>query len=256
MEQIPLIEFDPDKKAIIEPRLVVEGKSPSEYCIMTFLGGVIRKLRDEGRLERIQELQLPAPSTHPNEVWKLEYEGETVVVAHPGVGAALAAGSFEELIALGCRKFVACGSAGVLKSELRRGAVIIPSFAIRDEGASYHYCPPAREIALDKKVIKKLEAVLIKHSINHEVGKTWTTDGFYRETKSKVENRIKEGCITVDMECSALIAVADFRGVVFGQYLMAGDDVSGEEWDPRYVDNKLSFDEKVFWLSVEACLSL
>jgi uridine phosphorylase len=256
MEQIPLIEFDPEKKAIIEPTLVVGGRSPSEYCVMTFFGGVIRKLRDEGRLEKIQELQLPAPTTYPNEVWKLEFEGEILVVAHPGVGAALAAGSFDELIGLGCRKFIACGSAGVLKSELKRGAVVIPARAVRDEGASFHYCPPAREIGMDNKVVEKLESVLVKHGINYKIGKTWTTDGFYRETKSKVDKRNKEGCITVEMECSALLAVADFRQVVFGQYLMAGDDISGEEWDPRYVDNKLSFDEKVFWLAVEACLSL
>jgi uridine phosphorylase len=254
--QIPLTEFDPDKTAIIEPSLVVNGKSPSEYCVMPFFGGVIRKLISEGRLEKISELQLPAPSIHPNEVFRLEFEGKILVVAHPGVGAALAAGSFDELIALGCRKFVACGSAGVLKPVLKRGAVVIPACAVRDEGASYHYCSPAREIEMDKNVVGKLESVLVKHGINYEIGKTWTTDGFYRETRGKVDKRGKEGCISVDMECSALLAVAHFRKVVFGQYLMAGDDVSGEEWDPRYVDNKLSFDEKVFWLAVEACLIL
>ena len=58
------------------------------------------------------------------------------------------------------------------------------------------------------------------------------------------------------MECSALMAVARFRNVVLGQYLAAGDDISSDEWDPRYVDNKLPFQEKVFWLSVEACFSL
>ena len=53
--QIPLAEYDPDKKAIIEPSLVVEGKSPSEYCVMPFFGAAVRKLRDEGKLEKIQE---------------------------------------------------------------------------------------------------------------------------------------------------------------------------------------------------------
>jgi uridine phosphorylase len=256
IEQIPLAEFDHDRKAIIEPSLLVKGKSPSEYCVMSFFGGVIRKLLDEGRLDKIQELLMPSPSVHPNEAYRLEYGSKIVIVVHPGIGAALAAGTFEELIALGCRKFVACGSAGVLKPELKRGTVVIPSLAVRDEGISYHYCPPAREIEADRKVVKKLESVLIKHGINYEIGKTWTTDGFYRETKSKIDKRSKEGCIAVDMECSALIAVANFRKVVFGQYLAAGDDVSGEEWDSRYVDNRLSINEKVFWLSVEACLSL
>ncbi len=257
-KQIPLTEFDPDKKAIIEPTQVVKGagKSPSEYCVMTFFGGVIRKLLDEGKLDKVLDFLLPSPSVYPNEAYQMEFEGKTIVIAHPGVGSALAAGTFEELIAAGCRKFVACGGAGVLKSELNRGMVIIPDTAVRDEGTSFHYCPPSREIRMKKPVIKKLEKVLLKHHINYEIGKVWTTDGFYRETKNRVKNRTKEGCIAVEMECSAFLAVADFRGVVFGQYLAAGDDVSGDEWDYRYVDNVASINEKVFWLSVEACLSL
>jgi uridine phosphorylase len=255
-EIIPILEFDANKRAIIEPSEVIKGKSPTEYCVMTFFGGVLRKLMEEGRLDKFQELLLPSPTVYPNEVYRIEFEGKTLAVAHPGVGAALAAGTFEELIAMGCRKFVACGSSGVLKPELKRGAVIIPEKAVRDEGASYHYCPPAREIRMKEDVVKKLESVLLKHKIDYEIGKTWTTDGFYRETKGKIKKRTHEGCVAVDMECSAFLAVADFRGVVFGQYLTAGDDVSGEEWDLRYVDDTMSFHEKVFWLSVEACLSL
>jgi uridine phosphorylase len=216
----------------------------------------MRKLIEEGRLVKIQDLMIPAPSVHPNVVYKMEYEEKTIAVAHPGIGAALAAGTLEELIALGCRRFVACGSAGVLKPELKRGAVIIPRLAVRDEGTSYHYCPPAREIEMDAVIVRKLEKVLMKQGISYEIGKTWTTDGFYRETKGKVANRGAEGCLTVDMECSALIAVAEFRDVAFGQYLAVADDVSGDEWDPRNVDDRLSFNEKVFWLSVEACMSL
>jgi nucleoside phosphorylase len=60
----------------------------------------------------------------------------------------------------------------------------------------------------------------------------------------------------VEMECSALMSVAKFRDVPFGQYLGAGDDVSGNEWDPRIVSDTMPFTEKLFWLSVEACLSL
>jgi uridine phosphorylase len=253
---IPLLEFDPDNKAIIEPQLTVKGKSPSGYCVMTFFGRVIQKLLAEKKIEIVQDLFLPAPSTYPSYVYKLEFEGKTVAVVHPGIGASLAAGSFDELIALGCKKFVACGTAGVLKSELNMGSVVIVETAVRDEGTSFHYAPPSREIAADKKVISKLEKVLEKHRIKYTTGKTWTTDGFYRETKGKVAKRLAEGCITVEMEASALLAVAGFRRVAFGQYLMAADDVSGENWDPRYVRDRISSDEKVFWLSVEACLSL
>ena len=253
---IPLLEFDTAKQAIIEPNLVIKGKSPSEYCVLTFFGKVVRKLIDEKKLEIVEELFLPAPLTVPSYLYRLEFEGKILTVAHPGIGASLAAGSLEDLIALGCRKFVACGTAGVLKSELNLGSVIIVDSAVRDEGTSYHYCPPSREIPADEKVVKKLEKVLVKHNVSHSIGKTWTTDGFYRKTKAKVAKRAGEGCVAVDMEASALIAVAAFRGVPFGQYLMACDDVSGDAWDPRYVNNRISSDEKVFWLAVEACLSL
>jgi uridine phosphorylase len=211
---------------------------------------------DEGKLEKVQDLLLPSPSVYPNEAYRLGHEGKAILVVHPGIGAALAAGTFDELIALGCRKFVACGSAGVLRTELKRDTLVIPSSAVRDEGTSFHYCPPSRDIAMDRGVIQKLEAVLKKQNINYYIGKTWTTDGFYRETKGKVANRCAEGCLTVDMECSALLAVAGFRNVTFGQYFAVADDVSGDEWDPRDADERLSFHERLFWLSVEACLSL
>jgi len=109
---------------------------------------------------------------------------------------------------------------------------------------------------MNEEVVNNLELVLQKHKVNYEIGKTWTTDAPYRETKGKIDQRRAEGCLTVDMECSALLAVAKFRRVEFGQYLAVGDDVSGDEWDPRYVDDRMPFQKKVFWLSVEACLSL
>lgn len=63
---------------------------------------------------------------------------------------------------------------------------------------------------------------------------TWTTDGFYRETKEKVEYRKSEGCSVVEMECSALAACAQFRNVVFGQILYTADTLCNlEKWDSR-----------------------
>jgi uridine phosphorylase len=253
MQDIPLLEFDSEREAIIEPDLVHQNIDPPEHCVMPIYGSLIERLKAEGRLEKISELYT---SLTPIEVSKLEFEGSYVTVAFPGMGAPFVAAIMEELIALGCRKFVACGSAGVLKSELQRGAVVIPSSAVRDEGTSYHYLAPCREIEVNPEVVQRMESVLHKHHINYEIGKTWTTDALFRETKSKVSQRKSEGCIAVEMECSAFLAVARFRDVMFGQYLAAGDDVSGDEWDPRYVDDRLPIQEKIFWLSVEACLSL
>jgi len=90
----------------------------------------------------------------------------------PGIGAPIAAAILEELIALGCRRFVACGSGGVLIPELKRGTVVIPDSAVRDEGTSYHYLPPSRTVEMNPLVVTKLENVLKKHHINYETGKS------------------------------------------------------------------------------------
>lgn len=256
MKDIPLLEFDPDTSALIEPQGFYKKAFLPEHCVIPFYGSLLQNLKNTGIIEKIFELSTSAASLIPIEVFELCLNNKYVTIAFPGLGASFAAAVLEELIALGCHKIVACGSGGVLKSDLRRGTIVIPSSAVRDEGTSYHYMPPSRTITMDPVVVGKLEAVLQKHHVNYEIGKTWTTDAFYRETKRKISKRKDEGCLMVEMECSALLAVAKFRNVAFGQYLAAGDDISGDAWDPRNVDNKMTFQEKIFWLSVEACLSL
>ena len=253
---IPLLEFDPDKKALIEPGMFHHKHDLPEACVMIFYAEVIHKLLDEGILKKAYKLAPYGVTILPVDVFTARTPIGEVAVVFPGIGAPIAAAILEELIALGCCKFVACGSGGVLRPDLKRGTVVIPDSAVRDEGTSYHYLPPSRTVEMNSEVVTKLEKILQKHHINYETGKVWTTDAFYRETKKKIAERKAENCLMVEMECAAFLAVAKFRNVAFGQYLGAGDDVSGDEWDPRFESNTMPFTEKLFWLSVEACLSL
>ncbi len=94
------------------------------------------------------------------------------------------------------------------------------------------------------------------HSLPHRLVKTWTTDAPYRETQKKVESRRAEGCSVVEMETASLMAAAQFRDVIFGQVLYGGDDLSGAAWDNRGWQSRAEIRENLFWLAVEACLSL
>ena len=118
--------------------------------------------------------------------------GERLAVAHPGVRCRWQQGMLEELIALGCRKFDACGGAGVLNRDVAVGHLIVPTAAVRDEGTSYHYLPPSREVAADSLGIEAVERVLKKRSVPYILAKTWTTDAFYRETPAKINARRAE----------------------------------------------------------------
>ena len=249
----PILEYDPAPAALIEPGELLAAIDIPEHCVLCFFQEVITSLREEGRLTPVKELKSEAGS---NPIYELEVEGRRLALCHPGVGAPMAAAFMEELIALGCRHFIICGGAGVLNGELAVGHVIVPAVAVRDEGTSYHYLPPAREVTAGPEAVAAIEQTLQKDNVDYVVGKTWTTDGVYRETPGKIALRRQEGCLTVEMEAAAFFAVAQFRGVTAGQLLYGGDDVSSERWDSRHWDSRTDVREKLFWLAAEACLTL
>lgn len=248
----PILEFDPAREALLEPSILTKPADIAEACVLCFFQDVIAQVCAGARVVTHLSSELGR-----NPVYEIEVEGRRLAVVHPGVGAPLAAGFLEEMIALGCRKFIACGGCGVLDGALDVGHLVVPTSAVRDEGTSYHYLPPAREVRADPAGLAAIEAALAAHNIPFTTGKTWTTDALYRETRAKIARRKAEGCIVVEMEAAAFFAVAQFRGVAFGQLLYSGDDVSGEVWDHRdWIHGRAGTREKLFWLAAEAALRL
>lgn len=249
----PILEFDSTPEAMLEPRRIIKPIDIPEHAVVCFFQDVITQLSQRHTTHVIKHLKSEI-GTHP--VYELEVEGRRLAVFHPGVGAPLGAGLLEEVIALGCKKFIACGGAGVLDSALAVGHVIVPVAAIRDEGTSYHYLPPGREVNASPQGVATIETVLKAHQVDYLFSKTWTTDALYRETPAKVQLRRAEGCLTVEMEAAAFFAVAQFRGVQFAQLLYGGDDLGSSEWDDRNWVEQASVRERLFWLAAEACLLL
>ncbi len=248
----PILEFDPTRKALIEPGELIKPLEHLPHAwVICFFQEVITRLVEEGRAQHLVDSK---SEQGPHPFYEISWEGQRVGLFHPGVGAPLAAGLLEEAIARGGRTFVACGGAGVLNREIAVGHIVVPHSAVRDEGTSYHYLPPSREVSADPKVTASIEAVLQRHNVPYLVGKTWTTDAIYRETPEKIQRRRDEGCIMVEMEAAAFFAVAQFRGVALGQLLYGGDDVSSETWDARDWPNQRSVREKLLWLAAEAAV--
>jgi uridine phosphorylase len=249
----PILEFDPVHEAMIEPARVYKVLDVPEHCVICFFREVIEKA--------VQEKQAKIVATHQWEdglhhLYEIEYQEKRLAFIHPGVGGPMAAGILEDIIAHGCRKFIVCGGCGVLEKEIAVGHLIVVSGAIRDEGTSYHYLPPSREVTANPRGVAALETALKQKGLPYLTGKTWTTDAPYRETAAKVALRKNEGCLTVEMEAASFMAVAEFRKVILGQVLYGGDDLSGEEWSDRNWATRTDIRENLFWLAAEACLSL
>lgn len=228
-DRLPLQEFDPDRAAIVTPYTGGFADVP-ERAVICFFHEVIDAEVDAGRATRIGSFVWEDGA---HDLYRMTRDGVDIAVYVSGVGAPLAGGLLEECIAAGARTFVVCGGAGALVPGLALGHVVVPTSAIRDEGTSFHYAPPSRSIDADAGLAARAVAFLDERDVPHLTGATWTTDAIYRETPDKIRRRRDEGCVVVEMEASAFMAIAQFRGVGLVQLLYAGDDVSGETWDHR-----------------------
>lgn len=249
----PILEFDPQREAVIEPAQLNAARDVPEHCVVCFFKDVTERAAVETGA-RVLATNRWEDGPHP--LYEMSHMGRRLAFFNPGVGAAMAVGLLEEVIAYGCRKFIVCGGCGVLEKDMAVGHLVVVSAAVRDEGVSYHYLPPSREVSADSRGLNALETVLRRRGLPYQAGKTWTTDAPYRETRARMALRKDEGCIVVEMEASGLMAAAQFRGAVLGQVLYGGDDLSGEAWDERGWTDRAEIRENLFWLAAEACLEL
>lgn len=253
-KRYPILEFDHCRKALINPKPYPDTPDRlPDRAVLCFFHDVIADLVSKGELREVHHFHSEM-GKHP--VYATTTAEKWTAVIQPGIGAPLAAGFLEELIGHGMSRFVACGGCGVLDGAIARGHIVVPTAAVRDEGTSYHYVAPSREVAPTEPALAAIRSALKTHGVPYITGKTWTTDAFYRETSAKIAQRRADGCVTVEMEAAALFAVAQFRGVELGQILYGGDDCSGQVWDNRDWHKDDDTRHKLFWLAIEACGAL
>ncbi len=249
--EYPILEHPGGGRAVIEPSALLARKPRvPERCVLCFFLDVLKRRSRQGQLEPLLKLR---GEGEPIQVFRLGKGPGACTVSFPGLGAPFAAAVIEELIALGGRKFVVCGGAGVLDSSIAAGEVIVPTSAVRDEGTSYHYQRGGRVSRPHRDAVRAIERACRERGLTFRKGLSWTTDAVYRETRKMVRRRRAEGCLVVEMEAAALFAVARFRRVVLGQVLYAGDDVSGSDWDRRDWDRLRRTREDLFDLALAAC---
>lgn len=244
---IPILEFDDNPQAVIMPNHEGLDLQLPKKCIYAFLEEEIDRYAQEVGAECVGEF-VSATKTYP--VYVMDYKGEKVCLAQAPVGSAPAAQFMDWLIGYGVEKIISTGTCGVL-ANIEENAFLVPVRALRDEGTSYHYASPSRYMEMQIEAISVIEQVLEQLGIPYEEVMTWSTDGFYRETAEKVAYRKEEGCAVVEMECATLAAVAQLRGVVWGQLLFTADSLADlENYDSR------DWGSEAFDKALELCLEI
>lgn len=245
--EIPILEFDDNPRAVIMPTHEGIDVHLPEKCVYAFLEDEIDRFAKVVGAKQVATF-VSATKTYP--VYVMTYNGEEVCLAQAPVGSAAAAQFLDWLIGYGAKKIISAGSCGVLV-DMPENIFLIPTRALRDEGASYHYVAPSRYIEVDCRALTAIETVLRQASIPYQEVMTWSTDGFYRETPDKVAYRIEEGCSVVEMECASLAAVAQLRDAVWGLLLFTADSlVDIDNYDQR------NWGAEAFDKALELCLDI
>ena len=228
-------------REVVSPWAGIE-KAP-ERCLIV-LTGISREYAEK----LLEDVEIKEACTYVYRAFIGEYQGRKICVLNPYFGAPASVFALELAIASGGKHFIVVGEAGAIKKGVHVGDVILPTWSLREEGTSYHYMPPEYVPRPSGKLLRKLGEAIKggrgKKTFNIFEGGIWTTDALFRETKDKVERYAKRGILGVEMESSALMTVATFRGVELAVALAVSDELYGEKWNVGFGSEKLKKTEE------------
>jgi len=180
--------------------------SVPQVCVLDPDGDIVRQLRAAGRAHRDG-----AWACYHTDLYRLTEANLEFGLVGCAVGAPFAVLIAEQLFASGCRLLISMTSAGRL-AELRPPPYfILIESALRDEGTSYHYLPPAEFSKADGKLLEAMSDAFANVRVPVERGATWTTDAPFRETPEAIAAMTARGLLAVEMEAAALYAFAEAR---------------------------------------------
>lgn len=217
MSKLPPILFGKDFAApsVFEPenllrearrqRGLASGKVP-DICILDPDGDIVRALVKAGRTCHSQGW-----ACYHTDLYEFEHGSEGFGIIGCAVGASFAVLVAEQLFASGCRFLISMTSAGQIVEQAPPPYFVLIDRALRDEGTSYHYLPPAEFVAADERLAEPAIDALAASGQLVFRGASWTTDAPFRETTAAIARCRARNILAVEMEAAGLYAFAQAR---------------------------------------------
>jgi len=184
-----------------------------------------------------------------------QYNDVEIEVGRFWIGAPATAMTLEEAIACGTKTIFEVGVAGGLQTFLQPASLVVVTEAIRDEGTSHHYFPPEVKVESSPHLRDKLIQRLTERKVGHFIGSVWSTDGIYRETRSKFRKFRDNGVLAVDMETSAVFAVTKYRNVEAASAQVISDVLTETGWLQAFHHQSVRENTEILLKAVLATLS-
>lgn len=209
--RIPLLEHDPSKTPVFTAANLLEAArirkglpqvAVPAGCLLDFDGELVQYLAATGRA--VEDSAWPCFHTR---LFRWREGSADYGVIGGTIGAPFAVLVAEELFALGCRALVSISSAGLVAERFTPPFFLLIEKALRDEGTSCHYLPPGPYADAEPLLVNAVRRRTDVLSVPVHAGPSWTTDAPFRETKSLIALRRREGIISVEMEAAALLTL-------------------------------------------------
>ncbi len=175
-------------------------------CVLDPDGDIVRYL-----LATNQAVLDPHWACYHTNLYTFSCAGCQLGIIGCAVGASFAVLVAEELFAAGCTLLISVTSSGQITALREPPYFILIQQALRDEGTSYHYAPPAMFSTLAPQLLALFENRLPNTIQPVYTGATWTTDAPFRETEAAIEHAQTLGILAVEMEAAALYAFAEAK---------------------------------------------
>lgn len=230
-EQPFILDFDKNPHAVLEPN---HDQAPFHFHSRLLYAFVPKENIDSFLDKHLHRSigEFDSVSFAPK-IYEVQVDNKFFTLCQAPLGAPAATQLLDWLISYGVKQVLTIGTAGAL-NDLPENEMFLVKRAIRDEGTSFHYMEPGQFVDLDRDFFKQVEKALSELNLDYDEITTWTTDGFFRETPKKVAQFKQLGASTVEMECAALAACAQFRNVDFAQILFTADTLADmENYDER-----------------------
>jgi uridine phosphorylase len=170
-----------------------------------------------------------------------------------GGGSPMTVELAEEFAAMGVKCMILMTWGGILQPDLEPGDIVVIDRAIRDEGTSYHYLPPAKYASADFSLADQLVAAIHARGGSCSRGTTWTTDAPFRETPEEIRQYQSEGVKTVEMESAGLFTIGQIRSIPTVSVVVGMDKLAELRWQvPERLSEILSSLELVY----KSCLDV
>lgn len=151
-------------------------------------------------------------------------EKKDVSIIDFSIGSPTAALIIELLAAVDPKAVLLLGMCGGLHRSLKKGDFILPTAAIRDEGASKHFMPAQVPALPTFKVQKFVSQILVEQNMDYRTGVVHTTDYRFWEFDERFKAQLyEERALAIEMESATLFVAGFASKVPIGALLLVSD---------------------------------